>query len=76
MSMTVRAFEVVKFDAGLRCDLDAVQQSGIVDEGRSVACAGCKDARGTERWALMADDGDVKISCSACLCETLEAMGV
>ena len=73
--MTVRGYEVVRFDAGQRCDLDAVKVSGIV-EGRTVECSECKDARGMERWAVICDDGDIRISCSACLSLTLEHTGV
>lgn len=75
MSVAVRVYEVVRFDAGLRCDVDTVYKAGLV-EGNSVACAGCRENRGSERWAVICDDGDIQISCSACLSWTLENTGV
>jgi hypothetical protein len=75
MSMTVRVYEVVRFDAGQRCDLNVVERSGLV-EGRTAKCSECGDVRGAERWAVICDDGDIRLSCSACLSLTLERTGV
>lgn len=73
--MTVRVYEVVRFESGLRCDLDAVEKSGLLD-GTTVECGICRDAQSVERWAVISDGGDIQISCSACLSLTLERMRV